>query len=176
MARKHTTYAPALVAAGAGPAAGAAPAAAAAKGTVVHDTRFPDSAGGRAAAAAYSPCYVWVHVDAAYGGAYCVCPEYQTHMDGVELCDSVVVNAHKKLLVTFDCAVMWVADRRPVLDALSLTPEYLRNDFNTLDYKDWQLPLGEEVQGAEAVVHAAQLRHERAAEAHPCRCGVRPAP
>ena len=42
-------------------------------------------------------------------------------------CDSFCVNAHKKLLIPFDLAALYVADRRPLLAALALTPEYLRN-------------------------------------------------
>lgn len=48
--------------------------------------------------------------------------------------------------MNFDCSVLWVKDRRHLLDALSLTPEYLRNRASdggkVIDYKDWQLPLG----------------------------------
>lgn len=55
-------------------------------------------------------------------------------------------NAHKQLLTNFDCSPMWVRDRQWLLQALSLTPEYLRNRASdagaVIDYKDWQLPLG----------------------------------
>lgn len=89
------------------------------------------------------PFPVWVHVDGAYGGCAAVCPEFQRWFDGAELCDSVCVNAHKWLLVGFDCSVLWVQDRRPLIQALALDPEYLKNDFMTqVNYKDWQVPLG----------------------------------
>ena len=92
----------------------------------------------------------WLHLDAAYGGAYAVCPEFRgTVFDGMELVDSLVLNCHKKLLVSFDCAAMWVRDRSALLAALSLDAtknEYLRNAASdsgkVIDYKDWQLPLG----------------------------------
>ena len=51
---------------------------------------------------------IWLHIDAAYGGAYAVCPEYRPILDGVEHADSLVINAHKKLFVSFDCALMWI--------------------------------------------------------------------
>ena len=61
-------------------------------------------------------CAPWLHLDAAYGGAYAVCPEFRdTVFDGMELVDSLVVNCHKKLLVSFDCAAMWVRDRSALL-------------------------------------------------------------
>ena len=88
----------------------------------------------------------WIHIDAAYGGAYACLPQLQPLFLGLELCDSFVVNCHKKLLCPFDLAAMYVADRRPLLDALSLQPEYLRNAASesgaVVDYEHWQLPLG----------------------------------
>jgi aromatic-L-amino-acid decarboxylase len=41
---------------------------------------------------------------------------------------------------------MWVADRRPLLAALSILPEYLRNAASesneVIDYRDWHIQLG----------------------------------
>lgn len=89
------------------------------------------------------PYPVWVHVDGAYGGCAAVCPEYQSWFDGAEECDSICVNTHKWLLVSFDCSVLWVRDRRPLIQSLALDPEYLKNDFMAqINYKDWQVPLG----------------------------------
>jgi aromatic-L-amino-acid decarboxylase len=89
---------------------------------------------------------LWLHVDAAYGGAYACLDEVRPLFDGVERCDSFCVNAHKKLLVPFDLAALYVADRRPLLSALALTPEYLRNAPSesgaVVDYEHWQLGLG----------------------------------
>ncbi|TYZ60149.1 hypothetical protein PybrP1_003116 [[Pythium] brassicae (nom. inval.)] len=96
-----------------------------------------------ATVARQQPVPVWVHVDGAYGGCAAVCPEFQRWFDGAELCDSICVNAHKWLLVGFDCSLLWVQDRRPLIQALALDPEYLKNDFMTqVNYKDWQVPLG----------------------------------
>ncbi len=89
---------------------------------------------------------LWVHVDAAYGGAYACLPELSSLFDGLDQVDSFVVNCHKKLLCPFDIAAMYVADRRPILKALSLQPEYLRNAASesgaVVDYEHWQMPLG----------------------------------
>ncbi|KAJ0393137.1 hypothetical protein P43SY_005432 [Pythium insidiosum] len=86
---------------------------------------------------------VWVHVDGAYGGAATVCPEFQHWFDGIEDVDSLCVNAHKWMMIAVDCSMMWVKDRRPLLQALALDPEYLKNDFmSQINYKDWQVPLG----------------------------------
>lgn len=89
---------------------------------------------------------LWLHIDAAYAGAAAVCPEFRAINDGVELADSYAFNPHKWLLTGFDCSALWVRDRRPLLDALSITPEYLRNKATeagaVIDYRDWQVPLG----------------------------------
>lgn len=90
---------------------------------------------------------VWLHVDAAYAGVAAVCPEFRRLNGGVaEHADSYCTNPHKWLLTNFDCSVLWVADRRPLVHALSSTPEYLRNPASdsgaVIDYRDWQVPLG----------------------------------
>lgn len=88
----------------------------------------------------------WLHVDAAYGGAYACIPELSHLFDGLTEVDSFVVNCHKKLLCPFDISAMYVSDRKPILSALSLQPEYLRNAASesgaVVDYEHWQLPLG----------------------------------
>ncbi len=90
---------------------------------------------------------LWLHVDAAYAGVAAVCPELRWVNDGVaDHADSYVTNPHKWLLTNFDCSVLWVADREPLLGALSIQPEYLRNQATAtgavVDYRDWQIPLG----------------------------------
>lgn len=89
---------------------------------------------------------IWLHVDAAYAGNACVCPEFRSMIDGVELADSFNCNPHKWLLTTFDCSTLWVQDRESFTRALSVTPEYLRSSQGdsgeVIDYRDWQIPLG----------------------------------
>jgi aromatic-L-amino-acid decarboxylase len=87
-----------------------------------------------------------VHVDAAWAGVAAVAPEFRWLNDGAELADSYATNPHKWLLTNFDCDAFWVADRRPLLGALSILPEYLRNAATdsaaVIDYRDWHVPLG----------------------------------
>lgn len=88
---------------------------------------------------------VWMHVDAAYAGAAMVCPEFRHFIDGIEHADSFNFNPHKWLLTNFDCSASWVKDRQAIIDALSITPEYLRNkatDAGAMDLRDMQIPLG----------------------------------
>jgi aromatic-L-amino-acid decarboxylase len=91
---------------------------------------------------------LWLHVDAAYGGAIGVLTEARHLMAGVERADSVVVNPHKWLFVPLDFSTLYV--RRPeVLRAVfALTPEYLRGDAAAggagaaIDYMDYGIQLG----------------------------------
>ncbi len=89
---------------------------------------------------------LWLHVDAAMSGTAALCPEYRHLHDGVELADSYCFNPHKWMFTNFDCDCFWVADRGPLIRALSVLPEYLRNRATesgaVIDYRDWHVPLG----------------------------------
>ncbi len=89
----------------------------------------------------------WLHVDAAWAGAALRLPRAPRHAaTGVERGGLVRFNPHKWLLTNFDCDAFCTRDRGALLDALSVTPEYLRNAASAsgavIDYRDWQVPLG----------------------------------
>ncbi|CAA6674344.1 unnamed protein product [Spirodela intermedia] len=88
----------------------------------------------------------WVHVDAAYAGSACVCPEFRHHLDGVDRVDSISMSPHKWLLTGLDCCCLWVRDRARLTTSLSTDPEYLKNRATesglVVDYKDWQIGTG----------------------------------
>lgn len=92
------------------------------------------------------PARPWLHVDAAHAGSAAVCPEFRCMLQGLDRADSFCFNPHKWLLTNFDCDCFYVRDRQPLIDALSITPEYLRNHASdsgaVIDYRDWQIPLG----------------------------------
>jgi aromatic-L-amino-acid decarboxylase len=89
---------------------------------------------------------LWHHVDAAYAGTAMICEEFRHLQDGLELVDSYTFNPHKWMFTNFDCNVFYVADREPLIDAMSITPPYLRNQATdsgeVIDYRDWHVPLG----------------------------------
>ncbi len=89
---------------------------------------------------------VWLHVDAAMSGTAMVCPEFRQLQDGVELADSYNFNPHKWMGANFDCSCFWVADRKALIQTLSILPEYLRNQATesgaVIDYRDWHIQLG----------------------------------
>lgn len=88
----------------------------------------------------------WLHVDGAHAGSALVCPELRWIVDGLDGADSFCMNPHKWLFTNFDCDCFWVADRAALIGALSVLPEYLRNEASesgaVIDYRDWQVPLG----------------------------------
>ncbi|MCY3538737.1 MAG: pyridoxal-dependent decarboxylase [bacterium] len=92
------------------------------------------------------PAGMWHHVDAAFAGNAMFCPEFRHHQDGLELADSYTVNPYKWTPVTFDGSLFYVADRRPLIQTLSVLPEYLRNQASesgqVIDYRDWHVALG----------------------------------
>lgn len=89
---------------------------------------------------------LWLHVDAAMSGTAALCPEFRYLHDGLELADSYCFNPHKWMFTNFDCDCFYVADRKALIQTLSVLPEYLRNQATesgaVIDYRDWQIPLG----------------------------------
>jgi tyrosine decarboxylase len=88
---------------------------------------------------------MWVHVDAAYAGSACICPEFRHFINGVEGANSFSFNAHKWFFTTLDCCCLWVKNPSALVNSLSTNPEYLRNkasdSMQVVDYKDWQIAL-----------------------------------
>ncbi|XP_044149427.1 aromatic-L-amino-acid decarboxylase-like isoform X4 [Bufo gargarizans] len=89
---------------------------------------------------------MWLHIDAAYAGSAFICPENRYLMKGVEFADSFNFNAHKWLLVNFDCSAFWVKKRSELICAFKMDPVYLQHDHQesglVTDYRHWQIPLG----------------------------------
>ena len=89
---------------------------------------------------------LWLHVDAAMSGTAMLSPEFRHLQDGVESADSYNFNPHKWMFTNFDCNCFWVADRKALIQTLSILPEYLRNQATesgaVIDYRDWHIQLG----------------------------------
>ncbi|HEX5727671.1 MAG TPA: pyridoxal-dependent decarboxylase [Longimicrobiaceae bacterium] len=82
---------------------------------------------------------LWLHVDAAYGGAAAAAPELRWVLEGCERADSLVVNPHKWLFVPIDCSALYLRRPEVVRRAFSLVPEYLTTPegesvTNLMDY------------------------------------------
>lgn len=87
---------------------------------------------------------LWLHVDAAYGGAAAILPELRHVLHGCDRADSVVINPHKWLFVPIDCSILYT--RRPdvLKRAFSLVPEYLTttDPAETRNLMDYGVALG----------------------------------
>jgi glutamate/tyrosine decarboxylase-like PLP-dependent enzyme len=82
---------------------------------------------------------IWLHVDAAYGGAGLAAPSVRGRYAGIEWADSFVVDPHKWLFAPFDCAALLY--RRPALAreahiqrAGYLDPLEATGEWNPSDY------------------------------------------
>lgn len=88
----------------------------------------------------------WLHVDGAMAGTAALCPEFRYIHNGLDLADSYCFNPHKWMFTNFDCDCFYVADRKALIETLSVLPEFLRNKATesgaVIDYRDWHIPLG----------------------------------
>jgi aromatic-L-amino-acid/L-tryptophan decarboxylase len=89
---------------------------------------------------------IWFHVDAAMSGTAALCPEFRHLQDGLEYADSYCFDPHKWMFTNFDCDCFYVADRKVLIQTLSVLPEYLKNKATesgaVTDYRDWHVQLG----------------------------------
>ncbi len=87
---------------------------------------------------------LWLHVDAAYGGAAAVVPGRRAVLAGVDAADSLVVNPHKWLLVPMDCSALYLRDPERLKAAFSLVPAYLQSTeaAPVTNFMDWGVQLG----------------------------------
>lgn len=87
---------------------------------------------------------VWLHVDAAYGGAAAVVPELGWVMHGADRADSLVVNAHKWLFTPMDCSALYTRHPEVLRRAFSLVPEYLATtgEDDAINLMDYGVQLG----------------------------------
>ncbi|KAG2139188.1 pyridoxal phosphate-dependent transferase [Suillus bovinus] len=110
---------------------------------------------------------LWLHVDAAWAGVAFACPEYREayQLPAInEYVDSFCTNFHKVCLllfrgislelidilqwglIHFDGSCLWVRHRQHLIDALDITPEFLRakngNAATAIDYRNWHVGLG----------------------------------
>ncbi|KAF0719693.1 Aste57867_859 [Aphanomyces stellatus] len=84
---------------------------------------------------------LWLNIDAAYAGVVRVLPDRR--FDGVDLCDSLLVNGSKWFNVLFGASFFFFRDRQCVVRSLNATGVYLSNSNpHGIDLKDYHLGLG----------------------------------
>ncbi len=101
---------------------------------------------------------VWLHVDAAYGGAAAVVPELRGILTGAERAHSIVVNPHKWLFTPIDLSVFLhqpAGNPAPCVFAGTRIPED-RPGFASRQLHGLRRPTGPPVSGLEVVVRDAE--------------------
>lgn len=105
---------------------------------------------------------VWLHVDAAYGGAAAVVPELRGILAGAERAQSLVVNPHKWLFTPIDLSVFYTSQPEILRRAFSLVPEYLKTgqDPRAVNYMDYGVQLGRRFRALKLWFVMRNLGHE----------------
>jgi aromatic-L-amino-acid decarboxylase len=87
---------------------------------------------------------LWLHVDAAHGGAAALVPEMQHVLAGCDRADSIVINPHKWMFVPVDLSVLYTRKPKILRQAFTYVPEYLRTDYDekAINFMDYGIPLG----------------------------------
>lgn len=70
---------------------------------------------------------LWLHVDAAYGGAALLSPRWASALPGLDLADSVTIDPHKWFFQAYDIGALVVRRRSDLLDTFHREPEYYRH-------------------------------------------------
>ena len=71
---------------------------------------------------------LWLHVDAAYGGAAALAPELRPLLRGIERADSIAFDPHKWLYTPQSSACLLARDPRSLLRSYSIDAAYVRDD------------------------------------------------
>src|SRR6476659_8678419 len=86
---------------------------------------------------------MWLHVDAAYGGAAAIIPDMRHVLDGCDRADSLVFNPHKWLFTPVDCSLLYTARPDVLREVFALIPFYLTTDeSDVLNLMNYGLALG----------------------------------
>ncbi len=80
---------------------------------------------------------LWLHVDAAYGGAARLSPREASKVPGLELADSVTVDPHKWFFQAYDVGGLVVRRREDLHRTFTMSPEYYRAPRPEEQPLDW---------------------------------------
>ncbi|KGD73025.1 2,4-diaminobutyrate decarboxylase [Tatumella morbirosei] len=72
---------------------------------------------------------IWVHVDAAWGGALLLSEQYRHYLKGLEAADSVTLDFHKQFFQTISCGAFLLKDARHY-ELMRYQAAYLNSDFD----------------------------------------------
>jgi glutamate/tyrosine decarboxylase-like PLP-dependent enzyme len=87
----------------------------------------------RECAAVARECGIWYHVDAAWGGAALSSDRLRGLLAGIELADSVTIDAHKWFATTMGCGMFITRHPRVLSEAFRVTTDFMPSSVSTLD-------------------------------------------
>lgn len=70
---------------------------------------------------------LWMHVDAAFGGAAVLCPQGKALLSGIELADSITIDPHKWFYQPYEIGCLLVRDNKRLSGTFRTQPAYLRD-------------------------------------------------
>lgn len=71
----------------------------------------------------------WYHVDAAYGGFFMLSPELKPQFAGIERADSVVIDPHKGLFLSYGIGAVLIKDTQALFDTHHYTANYMQDSL-----------------------------------------------
>lgn len=71
---------------------------------------------------------VWLHADAAWGGAAALLPELRTHLEGLDRADSITFDPHKWLSVPMACGLLLTRHRSLLEDTFGVQASFLPHE------------------------------------------------
>lgn len=71
---------------------------------------------------------VWLHVDAAYGGAALLSADLRERLRGIELADSITIDLHKWCYLSLDGSVLLYRDPQAAREVFQTQADYVRDD------------------------------------------------
>ncbi|RJT53488.1 pyridoxal phosphate-dependent decarboxylase family protein [Rahnella variigena] len=72
---------------------------------------------------------IWVHVDAAWGGALLLSEKYRDYLDGIQLVDSITLDFHKQFFQTISCGAFLLKEERHY-ELMRYQAAYLNSEFD----------------------------------------------
>jgi glutamate/tyrosine decarboxylase-like PLP-dependent enzyme len=79
---------------------------------------------------------LWLHTDAAWGGAAVLVPELRSALSGIDRSDSITFDAHKWLSVPMGAALYLTRDPRILTDTFQVRTAYMPKEAASLDVID----------------------------------------